>query len=254
MNFDFTYKKFYELCRTVINNYPTVTIAEYISSNNLPEKFIIMRHDIDRKPKNSLHTARIEKDLGIVATYYFRKNSNVFRPEIIREIENMGHDIGYHYESLGKAKGNYEEAIEIFEHELIEFRNVCDVKTICMHGCPLSKYDNRDLWKVYDFRNFEILGEAYLSIGNDINYFSDTGRSWNSKNNLRDFMLNNKENVKVDTTDGMIDLINSNKINKLYITSHPERWTTGNIEWCINYMKDFAFNAGKKVLIAGRLR
>lgn len=252
MNLDFTYKKFYELCRSVENNYPTVTIAEYLSSNNMPDRFIIMRHDIDRKPKNSLHMARIEKDLGIVATYYFRMNSNVFLPEIIRDIENMGHDIGYHYETLGKSKGNYEEAIEIFKYELSEFRKICKIKTICMHGGPLSKYDNRDLWKVYEFKDFDILGEAYLSIGNDVNYFSDTGRSWNSKNNMRDFMLNKKENITVDTTDDMIDLINCNKVNRLYITSHPERWSSGKIEWCSNYAKDFAFNVGKKVLVSVR--
>ena len=67
---------------------------------------------------------------------------------------------------------------------------ITDVKTICMHGSPLSRYDNRDLWNRYDFKDCWIVGEAYLSI-KDVNYFSDTGRSWNWKNKMRDFMMDN---------------------------------------------------------------
>jgi hypothetical protein len=29
---------------------------------------------------------------------------------------------------------------------LKEFRKICDVKTICMHGNPLSKWTNKDVW------------------------------------------------------------------------------------------------------------
>lgn len=255
MNLDFTLEKFSELCKIVKENYRTITVAEYLSSNNLlekSEKFAIMRHDVDRKPKNSLNTAMIEHKLGIRATYYFRTNDDIFCPEIIQEIEGMGHEVGYHYETLGKAKGNYKEAIELFKYELDKFRKICNVKTICMHGDPLSKYDNRDLWKSYDFRNFGILGEAYLSIGKDVNYYSDTGRSWNSKNNIRDFIHDKNENKIVDTTDDMIDMIKGDKINKLYILTHPERWSSGNVEWSFNYAKDSVFNTGKKILLSVR--
>ncbi len=252
MVIDFTIKEFSKLCK-VVTTYSTITVAEYLTSYGKredKERFIIMRHDIDRKPKNALNTAMIEYELGIKATYYFRFNNNVFLPEIIIDIENMGHEIGYHYENLGKAKGDYEKAIESFKYELGEFRKICNIRTICMHGAPLSKYDNRNLWKVYDFEDFQILGEAYLSIGKDINYFSDTGRSWNSKNNMRDFIFGKNGNKTTETTEAIIDLIKSNQMNKLYILTHPERWSSNNIEWGINYMKDFAFNTGKKVLMS----
>jgi len=64
--------------------------------------------------------------------------------------------------------------------------------------------------------------------------------------------LNKKENITVDSTDRMIDLINGNKLNRLYITSHPERWASGKIEWCSNYAKDFVFSTGKKILVTMR--
>jgi hypothetical protein len=105
----------------------------------------MMRHDIDRKPENALFTARIEAGSGIRATYYFRRYGSAYRPEIMREIEGMGHEVGYHYEVLGKAKGDHERAVKMFE--LGEFRK------ICMHGNPLSKYGDLDLWEEYDFRD-----------------------------------------------------------------------------------------------------
>ena len=46
------------------------TFEEYIQ--NLKEKVVILRHDVDRKPENALVIAEIEKEAGIKASYYFR--------------------------------------------------------------------------------------------------------------------------------------------------------------------------------------
>ena len=43
-----------------------------------------------------------------------------------------------------------ERAIEDFRINLEKFREIYPVKTICMHGSTLSKYDNRLLWEKYD--------------------------------------------------------------------------------------------------------
>ncbi len=59
MSPDFTLKKFRSLCSAIAGNYPTLTLAEYFSGKEPPERFAIMRHDIDRKPGNVLNTARI---------------------------------------------------------------------------------------------------------------------------------------------------------------------------------------------------
>jgi hypothetical protein len=101
---------------------------------------------VDRKPENALKMAELEHALGVCSTYYFR-HPHTFIPEIIEQVLSLGHEVGYHYEVLAKAKGDYEEAIGLFARELEEFRSLCDVRTICMHGSPLSRYDNRDLWK-----------------------------------------------------------------------------------------------------------
>ena len=255
MSLDYTLDKYRELCENLCNSgYSILTVKKYLELKNELKlkdkhiKFVILRHDIDRKPTNALKMARIENDLRINSTYYFRTISSVFRKDIIEQINNLGHEVGYHYEVLSKAKGDYEKAIKLFEYELSEFRKIVDVETISMHGSPLSKYDNRDLWKRYDFKEFELLGEAYLSI-KEFNYFSDTGRSWNWKNKMRDFMMDNSNNkITVNTTDELIKLIKSKKLDRLYILAHPERWASSRREWFLCYLKDVVFNVGKKGL------
>ncbi|MGB9928798.1 MAG: polysaccharide deacetylase family protein [Methanosarcina sp.] len=244
---DFTKHKFQKLCEAVASTYPTVTIAEYMEKKH-PDSFILMRHDVDRIPERALATAKIEYELGIKSTYYFRTTKNVFKPQIIRQIYEMGHEIGYHYETLSEANGNSEKAIDLFKSHLENLRQICDVKTICMHGRPLSKYDNRELWKTYNFKDFGITGEAYLSVGKELNYFSDTGRTWAFRSNLRDYIPGKTERIFADTTDELIELIESRKLKNLYILAHPERWPSSTVGWGLYYSMDLSVNLGKKIL------
>jgi hypothetical protein len=103
--------------------------------------------------------------LGVRASYYFRIIEKSFDEDVIRHIAEMGHEIGYHYENFSEiSKGKrgtskeelYELAICDFGRNLEKLRKFYPVKTICMHGSPLSKWDNRDLWKKYNYREFGI--------------------------------------------------------------------------------------------------
>jgi peptidoglycan/xylan/chitin deacetylase (PgdA/CDA1 family) len=246
---DFTVHKFLQLCEAISSNYITVTMTEYIR-NQHPDKFILLRHDVDRMPERALETARIENELDIKATYYFRTIKNVFKPDIILQIRDMGHEIGYHYETLSEAKGDKKKAFDLFKLHLNDFRDVCDIKTICMHGKPLSKYDNRELWEEHDFKDLGLIGEAYLSAGNDLNYLSDTGRTWGSGNNLRDYIPGKTERVFAKSTDDLIELIKSKEFNNFYILTHPERWSSSALGWGLYYSVDLAVNSGKKILMS----
>jgi len=248
---DFTMEKYEELCRVLLDaGYTPVTVHQYLT-NPPGGKAVVLRHDIDRKPQNALKMSKIEHILGIAATYYFRYPAT-FIPDVIREIHALGHEVGYHYEVLAKAKGDCEKAIGLFAFELSAFRSLCDVRTACMHGSPLSRYDNRDLWKVYDFREFGIVGEAYLSMaGNGLRYLTDTGRSWDGKHSLRDAMTG-AEPIPVETTDDLASWIGSTGAEALYMTVHPERWAMNEQEWAISYVKDLVMNAGKTVLVVIR--
>lgn len=108
MNIDFTLAKYGELCSAIVQSgYAAMSVKDYLSlSLQPPGKVIILRHDVDRKPENALKMAELERGFDLRATYYFRSTKEVFKAGIMQEIEKTGHEVGYHYEVLDKAKGN----------------------------------------------------------------------------------------------------------------------------------------------------
>jgi len=62
-----------------------------------------------------------------------------------------------------------------------------------MHGSPLSKYDNRDIWGKYNYKSLGITAEPYFDLDfNDVFYITDTGRKWDGASvSIRD-----KQSVK----------------------------------------------------------
>ena len=246
---DFTLEKYRELCQALLaSNFIPFPVRDYLEQGSRADgRIVILRHDVDRKIANALRMAELERAMGIRSTYYFRY-PKTFKPDIMREIHGLGHEIGYHYEVLAKTNGDYAKAIALFTDELSTFREICDIHTICMHGSPLSRYDNRDLWEKYDFRAFGIIGEAYLSMtGREIRYFTDTGRSWSGKHSVRDVMQRTGAD-RVDTTGDLIEWVRSSGGEDLYLTVHPERWVVGNIEWVTGFVKDRVVNTGKRFL------
>ena len=158
INKDFTldiYRKL--LCEFNRADYFFLTFEDLMYKSMPSKKMIILRHDIDKRSENALKMAQIENEYGIKASYYFRivKQSNT--PAIIKKISELGHEIGYHYEDLTLAKGDFDDAISLFEKHLAYFRQYYPIKTICMHGSPLSKYDNRLIWEKISYRDFGLI-------------------------------------------------------------------------------------------------
>ena len=247
MRLDFTFTKYRELCEAMVSSdYAILTVKEYLTMGKKPDKYIILRHDVDMRPERSLKTAQIEKYFGIHATYYIRMTKEVFVPDLIRQIVELGHEVGYHYEVLDKARGDYERAIEIFEKELSMLRETCDIKTICMHGNSRTRWDNRDLWKYYDFKKYGIIGEAYLSIDfNDIVYFSDTARTWNPRYKIKDSNGGSEDKPTINKTDALIELVEAERFPHLYILMHPDDWCDDFGKWLSNLVMRKLKNAGK---------
>lgn len=235
------------------NDYKFLLFRDFMGKS-VTGKICLIRHDIDRKPGNALKMAQLEKSMGIKATYYFRCKSNVFKPQIISAIEKMGHEIGYHYESLSDTNGNYNLALEDFAKHLDEFRKIARIDTISMHGRPLKPYDNRDLWKHQNNHSllksrFGLLGEVYLDIDyTDIAYINDTGRNWTSGEANRRDKVDSKIEADFKDRDALLAYLKGTPHHKVVFQIHPERWAADNLEWLIQYNKDFAINMAKRIL------
>ena len=223
----------YELLLSCLDaqGYIFTTFKEYFSNHK--KKVVILRHDVDKLPNNALRMANLENRLGIEASYYFRNVKESYNEDIIKQIADMGHEIGYHYENLSLCGGNSELSIINFELNLEKFRKIYPVKTICMHGSPFSKYDNKKLWEKYDYRDYGIIAEPYFDIDYDeVFYITDTGRSWNNSNaSIRD-KVSSKFDIKIKDTHHLIEKIQNNELpDKIMINVHPQRWNDEFVPW-----------------------
>jgi len=252
-NWDFTLRKYDGLCKAVANSRCTsVTFSDYLEHYRWDDgnSFIIMRHDIDRDAGCASNIAKLEHQYGIKGSYYFRMRKGTYTTDIIDEIASYGHEIGYHYETLDKSKGNVELAIELFERDLAEFRKRYEVKTICAHGNPLTRYDNKDIWKKCKFSDFGLLGEPYLSLDySKFAYFSDSGRTWKNdkaqKMEGKDYIETAFTLIQPRNTDELIQIIKEGALPNVCILAHPERWSKGVASFISRRLLDFAFSWGK---------
>jgi len=250
MTADFSDEAYASLLDAGLNaGYEFITVREYLSSETLPEQFLIVRHDVDRKPMNALQMARTEALRGISTTYYVRAIPKTFRPELIQQLETLGHEVGYHYEDLDTADGDVEAAHDSFDRNLRRFRRLCDVETICMHGNPLTPHDNREMWAGdHSYADYGLLGEAYLSMDfEDVTYFSDTGRTWeDGPLKVKDHTMGEGDKqVQVDTTWELIDLLSDTDVDRACLLIHPNRWAGSYAELLAERTKDAATNVVK---------
>ena len=160
---DFTIHKYIQLLEVLIEqDYHFQTFNQYLT-DPFPRS-IILRHDVDKRPQNSLTLAKIEHKFGLKGVYNFRALPVSWDEDIIKEISSLGHEIGYHYEELSIHKGDEEKAFEDLKQNLEKLRALVSVTTITMHGSPKSKYDSRDLGKKCSYKDLGIIGEPYFDI------------------------------------------------------------------------------------------
>jgi hypothetical protein len=302
-----TYKKLLNSLKKA--DYSFLNISQYLTDPF--SKPVVLRHDTDKLPLNALQFAKIESEMKISGTYYFRIVPESFNEKIIKEIFSMGHEIGYHYEDLSfawtklKAQGSgfraqgeelenliVEIGIESFNENLAKLRKIVPVKTICMHGSPMNRWDSRLLWKYYDYHDFGIIGEPYFDINfNDVLYLTDTGRRWDGGfvsvrdkpqssglsaqgiDPFKDWKVKpvryraNGSNKNLPFSQSpfppnfpsfhsSFDIIKAARAHrlpdKIMMTFHPQRWTDQPLPWLKELVWQNVKNVGKYFLI--RLR
>ena len=284
---DFTLSIYKELVNALMNQgFSFSGVSDY--KGNASGKLVLLRHDVDKIPINSLELARIQEGLGIKGSFYFRVVPESFNEDIIAKIASLGHEIGYHYEDFEltikrlRATGHRRRAMGISKEELAELalesfsknlgriRQIAPVQSICMHGSPLCRWDNRLLWKYYDYKEFGIEIEPYFDIDfTKMLYLTETGRRWDGSSvSVRDkgvvssgqLVVNSnqgdffkgwkvkpiKGSLMRMTTEG-IEFQNRHKYTstgdiksalkagsfpeRAMMTFHPQRWTDKTLSW-----------------------
>jgi hypothetical protein len=245
---DFTSKTYILLLESIRNaGYSFQTVEHFLEKPT--DKVVVLRHDSDIWPGHDLNLARIESSYNIKTTYYFRI-PHTFNLEVIKKVCDLGHEIGYHYENLADTKGDYTKAIASFQNNLEKIRKIYPVRTVAMHGRPLSKWDSRKLWGKYSLKDFGLIGEPYLSIDyNTVLYLTDNGSRWDGERmSIRD-TVNSNFDYSFRTTFQLIEAFKNDKLPKqIIINAHAARWNDNLGIWVYRYFLQKAKNIAKYFL------
>lgn len=207
----------------------------YLETNS---KILVLRHDVDQHSPGTKQLFDIERDLGVTASYYFRKST--LDPDFIAELESKGFEGSFHFETI--ADFAKERRIESkSELERYDYRAIClerlqkDIEwfrtrtgarcqTVAAHGDPLNrtlKISNNILTddpKVYPRLGIRL--EAYQSeyLTNFTSYISDAALRLNDG-----YMYGQSPVQAVQSGSGRILFLSHPHLWKLT----PQQWTLG---------------------------
>jgi len=183
------------------------------------ERQVYIRHDVDYSPRVALKMAEAEKGHEVKSTYFFRLRApfyNVFdstNAEAIKEIEEMGHCVGLHYEgqmtsqsvSLGTVEKEIKKQIKIFNDlgiymkQVVSFHRPRQIKPLVV-GCTLRG----GVLSAYDPKFFSTDEEYAKDPVNKTKYISDSRGKWHG--------------------DECVCQINATDIKKIQMLVHPIWW------------------------------
>ncbi|MBK8845471.1 MAG: hypothetical protein IPO27_02490 [Bacteroidetes bacterium] len=200
---DFTTNEFRKLIQALkAKSYTFRGFADFAKT----EQFVLWRHDIDFSPQRALACAKIENSEGVKGTYFLHLHSeyynllekNVFN--IIKEIIELGHDIGVHFDTHFY---NIKSEAEIIEHlgkerDFLNYLYNVDIKTFSFHNTnafilTCNKWEYAGLINTY---------ASYFK--EELKYCSDSNGYWRYQR--------------------MKDVINEER-GSLHLLTHCEWWT-----------------------------
>lgn len=250
----FVYKKWEEICsRLKSKGLQSIPACEVKSDSG---NYVVLKHDVETDVPRAHRIAQIEKKYGHRGSYYVQAYlmNNSRNVELLSQMQQMGHEISYHYDVLDSCKGNMNEAVAEFEKNLKLFRSQdFPVVTVCQHGNPIIERNgyssNRDFFRNSHVKELypdiaDIMVNFKEAYSTDYLYFSDAGRTfrliYDPINN--DIVNSDDKNIPFNSVDELLNGLDKEKGN--IISIHPHRWMQSAL---IYLCKKSLFNAIRKV-------
>jgi hypothetical protein len=200
---EFTIQKYKEILAIAKIKFDFCTFDNF----EFKEQFLIMRHDIDFSLEHALIIAKIEKSLDIQSTFFIHLHNDFYNALdhssllIMKEILNLGHHIGLHFDVHYYQINSVEGLIDwlMFEKKLLE--------TILNIQVTLFSFHNtNDFTMTLDEHIYAGMINTYSNyFKSNVTYCSDSNGYWRHK--------------KLD------DVLVDEKATKLQVLLHPEWWT-----------------------------
>ncbi len=186
--FKFTFAEIERQYKAALDaGYSFITCEEYYhKKNNLPEKIVVNRVDIDFSVKKAKVLGDIFNRLGIKATFFVRLHAPEYNPfsfehyRILKQLSEAGHELGYHSEVVDQAAIWNEDAGECLKRDIDIMNRMLgiNVKGVASHG-GMTGLNNLDFWKDKTPEEAGLLYEAYdthpgFNLFNTSFYISDS--------------------------------------------------------------------------------
>lgn len=199
--------------------------------------YLVLKHDVETKVQNAYRMARIEQAHGHRGSYYV--HAYLLRDEknlaMLREMQNMGHEISYHHDVLDGSHGDMDKAIADFEQNRRFFEEKgFPIITVCQHGNPVMARvgytSNRDFFRSERVRALyphitDIMVNYATTVPTEYLYFSDAGRKfkliYDPINN--DLVKSDDQNIACRDLCAVQAMLATDRGN--IISTHPHRWT-----------------------------
>lgn len=190
---DFTLKSYQKLLGQITHK----TI--FYSQIKHKENFTLWRHDIDLSVHRAYSLAKIEKEMGVKATYFLQTGSifyNIFEEEIqelVFKIKDLGHELGLHF-SPSQYIYSLEDMLS-FEKNILETLFQTKIKVFSFHN-PTDEILQNDNYKYAGMINTYA---RYFK--ENVEYCSDSNGYWRHKR-LEDFLSQKHSKIQVLTHPG----------------------------------------------------
>ena len=208
--------------------------------------YVSLKHDVETDAPKAYKMAQIEHKYGHRSTFYIQaylmeKSENV---EIFRKMQEMGHELSYHYDVMDSNKGDIEGAIAEFEKNKKIFEdNGFALVTVCQHGNPVVERvgytSNRDFFRNERVRALypeisDIMVNFKDIVPTDYAYFSDAGRKfkmiYDPINN--DIVNSDDKNVIYENLSEVLGALETERGN--IISTHPHRYRKSALVYVIS--------------------
>lgn len=230
----FIYKHWEEFCKQLadkgIKSIPTKEIVSTITN------YVVLKHDVETNVQKAFHLASIEHKYGHRGSYYvqaylIRSEENV---HLLQEMQQMGHEISYHYDVMDSCRGDLDKAIiEFTNNKRLFENNGFTIYTVCQHGNPVidrvGYTSNRDFFRSEKVHKLypgvtDVMVNLKSDVPTDFTYYSDAGRVfkmiYDPLNN--DIVNSDDMNIAYQNLNELIIAIDFNK--GIIISTHPHRW------------------------------
>lgn len=164
------------------------------------DKTVIFRHDIDNSLNKALEIAKLEYENNITSTFFVLLSTNFYNVfsresnEILKEIMELGHQIGLHFDEKRYEISSIKELEYWVERESDILRNAIDkeINVVSMHRPSKWILEN-------DIQFKGIINSYSKKFLSDFKYLSDSRMHW-------------REDV--------LGIIESEKYDKIHILTH----------------------------------